>query len=439
MNYRLLIAGLVLLSNPELTIFDLLPDCIGFLLIAKALSPLAPVSPSAESASAHFRKLALISTVKAVALLPMMVLYTTEKEVTLLFTAGFAILTAIFLFPAFSNFFDTVSYFSERESTKVHGTGFVKIFTYITFLLRYFLAIVPESVYLYMDTYESMAQNRPIYPLVAYRAGITVLSFAISLVVGLIWLVIFLRYLKGMKRNQALNEGICLAVSSVVHTKGQTVLSSVKPTMLLISLAFLFLIGYSLEGMPIFPAFLPPLLILIAMRFVKKCITLTRRFTVLPLISTVIGFLSYLVTYVFCRKYYEKASVGFLLVKAEYRLPVVLEGLSAFFFFITVLLCIVPILNTLIDEHCGVFWETAYISHNSTTAKEKRSQRFRVKLLSWLTLLCVMTNVISFALYYTYPLLRMLSAAIGLVLYLFCHSLVFSILRSVKEKYAEET
>jgi len=438
MNYRLLIAGLLLLWNPEITIFDLLPDCIGFLLIAKALAPLAPASPSAEEATAGFRKLAWISAIKAAAFLPMMSLYRTEKEVTLLFTAGFAILTAIYLFPAFSNLFAAIHYFSERANTTVRGTGAVRIFCYVAFLLRYFLAMVPESVYLFMDKYESMAQNVPVYPLAAYRTGITVLATTVSFMVGLIFLVVFLRYLSVMKRNRALNEEIYRTVSSVVHSKGQSVLAAVKPAMLLLTLSFLFLIHYVIEGMPLFPPFISPLLILVTVRILKKCITLPKRFTVFPLLASISSLLSYLVTFVFCEKYYDKASVGFILVKEQYRFPVILEGVSAVFFVITVLFCVVPVLNKLIDEHSGAFWEIAYVSHNSATAKEKQAQLFRVKLLPLFALLCAAINTVSFALYYTHPLLQMLSASTGIVLCIFCHLLFSSILQSVKEKYAEE-
>ncbi len=437
MNYRLLITGLLLLWNPEITILDLLPDWIGFLLIAKALAPLAPSSPSAEEAATGFRKLAWISAIKALAFLPMMSLYRTEKEVTLLFTAAFAILTAIYLFPAFSNLFTAINYFSARANSQARGTGAVRLFCYVAFLLRYLLAMVPESVYLFVDKYESMAQNVAIYPLAPYRTGITILAATVSFVVGLIFLVVFLRYISSLKRDCALNEEFHRAVSSVVLSKAQAVLSAVRPAILLLTLSLLFFTRYVIEGMPIFPAFVSPVLIYIAAQTLKKCITLTKRFTVLPLLAFISGLSSYLATFVFCEKYYDKASVGYVLVKTYYRVPIVLEGISAVLFVVTILFCVVPMLNKLIDEHCGAFWETAYISHNSATAKEKQSQLFRVKLLPLFTLLCAVMNTISFAQYYTHPLLQMLSAGMGIALCIYVYHLTSSLWQSIKEKYAE--
>jgi putative Mn2+ efflux pump MntP len=130
--------------------------------------------------------------------------------------------------------------------------------------------------------------------------------------------------------------------------------------------------------------------------------------------------------------------VGYVLVKTHYRVPIVLEGISAVLFVVTILFCVVPMLNKLIDEHSGAFWETVYISHNSATAKEKQSQLFRVKLLAVFTLFCAIANTAGFALYYTHPLLQMLAVGVGISLCIFGHLLFSSILQSVKEKYAEE-
>ena len=439
MNYRLLTIGILFLFNPEITVFDILPDAIGFLCMAKALLPLAPISPSAESAMSCFRKLALVSAIKAFAFFPMMSLYSTEKEVTLLFTAGFAILTSIYLFPAFSNLFTAFSFLATRENTVIRYTGLVKLLTYAAFLLRYFLAMVPESVYLYVDTYQSMTTGHSVYPLAPYRTSITVLSVTLSLVIGSIWLTAILCYLRGMKQNLTLNQGIAKAVTEVVHTKAQTVLSSVRPTITLLSVAFLTMIGYSFDGLPIFPSFLPPLLMLIAFRLLKRSVALTKRFTVLPALSTALGFVSWLANWLFCEMYYDKASVGFVLVKEQFLVPVIFEWISTIFLIVTLLFCFLPAMLNLVDEHCGVFWETAYLSHNSVTAKERHRQAFSLKLASALSAICAIFHAVSFTLYYSHPILRLLGAAFGVALFLFCRSLFSSILQSVKEKYADGT
>ena len=436
MNYRLLATGLFFLFNPDITILDLLPDCIGFYLIAKALSNVAEISPPAEKAVACFRKLAWIGVGKAFAFFPMMSLFQSEKEITLLFTGGFSLLTAVFLFPAFHNLFAFITQFALRANTNVRGTRVVAFVSYIAFILRFFLAMVPESVYLYMDTYESISQNRPIYPLAPYRMGITVLAVTISFVIGLVWLVSILRYLSGVKRNRALNERLHLSVSFVVHSQYQTVMTSLKPSMRLMMLSFLFLIGYSIEGTPVFPDFLAPLMLLFSLSYLKRCLWLPKQFKLLPILASISGLFSFLATYLFCEQYYEKATIGFLLVRSQYLLPIVLTGVTSLTYFLSVLIVAVPALKRLINEHTGAFWETAYTCHNSAVAKERQNLHFRVALLPWLTLVCLTLGVVSFALYYVHPLLRLLSAGLGLCLYLYTHTLFSSIQQSVKEKYA---
>ncbi len=437
MNYRLLIVGFILLANPEITIIDLLPDVLGFLLIAKALSPLSPLSPSAESAIQNFRKLSLVSAIKLVAIIPMMVLYATEREITLIFTAGFAILSALYLFPAVSDFFSTFSYLADRENIRIRGTKLVKGFTLVTFLLRYFLAMIPESVYLYVDEYESNAINTPIYPLAAYRTGITVLSFTISLIIGLIWLAVVLRYMHGLRRNTSLNQEICRAIALVEHSRNQAIRSAVKPVWLLFSLSFVTLIGYTLDGMPLFPSFLFPLLLWIAIHNLRKVIPLTKRYTILPAITTILGVISFVAVWLFCELHHEKASVGFFLVKQQFALPVITESITTLFIILCLNFCVAPALTRLIEEHSGSFWEAHFVSHNAAVAKKQKNQLFYTKLVVFLSSLYTVFNSLSFALHYTYPILRLISAAAGAAISIFAWRMLSSVHQAIQEKYAE--
>ncbi len=437
MNYRLLVLGLIFLFNPEITIIDLIPDFIGFLLIAKAMAPLSAVSPSAENAVTLFRKLAAVSGVQMLAVLPMMSVSASEPSMTLLFTTGFAVVSMLYLLPAIRDLFQSIRYFSEREAVRVRGIGFVKGFTFLSFLLRYVLALLPETVYLYADEERSFLYGTPIYPLVEYRMGITLLSAILSFLVGLVWLFAILIFIKNLKRNAALNEGIAREIASAPHSVSKTILSSVRPALLLLTVASFCTVGYTIDGMPLIPSAASPILILTAMILLRRILSLSKRNLVLPTLASVIGLLSYGSVYHFSKTYHVWSTVGFDTIKKHFLLPAATELISAVLLVLCLVFCVAPALRQLIDRHTGAFWEAAYLSHNSSVARERRRLQFGVSLSVTLLSVSALLRAVSYALYYQYPLLQFIAAFLGLGGALYTAFLLSSIRQSVHEKYTD--
>jgi hypothetical protein len=370
MHYSLLILGLLFLWNPEVTIFDLFPDFIGCLLIAKAIAPLEPLSSSAESAGNKFRKLAAISGIKTAALFPMMTLFSTEKEVTMLFTAGFAILTAIYLIPAFSDLFATVTYFADRSQTSVKGTAFLRGFTILSILLRYAFAFFPETVYVNVDESASVLYGQSIYPWEPYRMGMTVLAVLFSLIVGIAWLIAILSYVKRLKRHRAFNDGIALDLATVSIPFGKQMLAATNPTLLLLVFASFATVSFHIDGLPILPAALSPLLILIAVFYVKKPLALGSRYLVLPTVSFCFGLYSHFTVNTFSKACHDHATIDFDPYTNAFLKPFVTETVSALLQAACFLFCVLPILRKLIATERPSLGERASVF----TAHDKREQ-----------------------------------------------------------------
>ena len=438
MNYRLHIIGLLFLFNPEITIFDIFPDFIGFLLIARAIAPLSEVSPSAEAATSCFRKLAAVSGVKMLAFLPMLSISNSEPSMSLLFTAGFAIATMIYLFPAFHDWFNAIRYFSEREAVRVRGIGFMKGFSVVTFVLRYLFALLPETVYLYADEEFSFFYGTPIYPLVAYRTGITVLSATLSTLVGIAWLTAILLFVRSLRRNSALNEGIAHEIASTPHSAYKTVLAAVRPAMICLSLAAFCAVWYTVDGMPLIPLAASSLLILAAMIFLRRLLDLSRRYIMIPTLSTIASCVSHVMIYRFCHAYHERSAVGFDAIKEPFRIPAASALVSALFLIAAWILCVSPSLKKLIDSHTGAFWEAAYISHNSSVGKERRRQQFGVSVGIALISLIILLSFAAYTLYYVYPIYQLVTAALSLGVAVYLTALLSSVRQSVMEKYTEQ-
>jgi len=439
MNYRLLIIGLLFLFNPEITIFDIFPDFIGFLLIARAIAPLSEVSPSAEAATSCFRKLAAVSGVKMLAFLPMLSIRNSEPSMSLLFTAGFAIATMIYLFPAFHDWFNAIRYFSEREAVRVRGIGFMRGFTAVTFVLRYLFALLPETVYLYADEEFSFFYGTPIYPLVAYRTGITVLSATLSTLVGIAWLTAILLFVRSLRRNSALNEGIAHEIASTPHSAYKTVLAAVRPAMICLSLAAFCAVWYTVDGMPLIPLAASSLLILIAMAALRKLLSLPRRYLVLPSLSVVSAFVTHILIYDFCESYHDRSAVGFDAIQKPFRIPAVSALVSALLLVTCLLVCVAPAVKKLINNHTGAFWEAAYLSHNSAVGKERQRQCFGVSVGIAMHSLAVLLSFISYTLYYVYPLLQLIASAFTIAVAVYFTATLSAVRQSAMEKYAEHS
>ena len=93
--------------NPNVSVFDFLPDFIGYLLLSIGLSKIADLNESIEDASSLFRKMILVDLGKWLAILWIFGLGTPAEQSSslLLFTFVFAVAEGIVLIPAYTKLF----------------------------------------------------------------------------------------------------------------------------------------------------------------------------------------------------------------------------------------------------------------------------------------------------------------------------------------------
>jgi len=434
MNYRLLFFGLFFLFNPELTIIDFLPDAIGFLLIARSLKPMADASPSAESAMRAFYKLSILHAIKIAAIIPMASVTVDEPSFAMLFTLAFAALSLFFLFPAFENFFASLDYFSSRQGRRIPHVGFVKGLLLLSFLVRYVLAFLPESVYLYIDN--NNVYDAAIYPLHSYRSGLMFVSFSLSFLLGLIEYLITIRFFSKLKKDIAFNSAIREEMGAVHHTRAQIAMRSIVPTLRMLTFLGLSMITVTLDGITIFPSCVTPLMLLLLYRFVKPLTTVTKKAVSLTVLALITGIASNLINLIFRVLYGEKATVGLVMAKQRFLFPLAMEAIFTVFLILS-LIPLIKLLSVIINDYTGTVWESAYISHNSATAKERASMQFRAKLAVSFAIAMAITNLLSYAFLYEIPEIRLINAALGLAFAVFTGMLSSAILQAAKEKYAE--
>ncbi len=226
MGFGAIAAGLLFLFNPNISVVDVLPDAIGYLLIYRGLFQMSFISPKLQEVRSSIWKLALITALRflSIVFLP----YTSETfGLVLVFTFG--VLEAVFFIPAFVGLFEgfyglgvrlnvdsvfdsrTISVKTkdgEAKTKKVEYAERLKIYTIVFFLIKTTASILPELTALQANDSGSIINTRLNVRLSQFKPLFYLFCTAIVLVFGLVWLVRFLRYVNRMKRDTVLCSGV---------------------------------------------------------------------------------------------------------------------------------------------------------------------------------------------------------------------------------------
>ncbi len=184
MKKRHLIIASIFLFNPLVSIIDIFPDFIGYLILLFALRKQAYSDEKAEDASRSLKIMSLITSLKLVALL---LIPTVGQSMFLVFSAVFAILESIYGIALFTKLFDCFSVYAllDGNSRCANNVG-IKLLTQVSLVLRLTLAFLPDLTFL--------SNNEGEMPLFSFRPALFVISVSISLVISIIWLALMVIY-----------------------------------------------------------------------------------------------------------------------------------------------------------------------------------------------------------------------------------------------------
>ncbi len=285
-----LILSAVFLFNPVLSIIDIFPDCIGYLLLLKVFHKLSYIDDKADELCRNIKVLSLITGIKIICLIIMPSL---DQAMYLVFSFVFAILELVFGIPLINKMFDSFSTIAlmENSSKEESKTALscannekIKAFTIVAFASRLVLATLPDFTLLSIS---NGVDTQTGISLVQFRPLLFALSAIISLVIGIVWLALIIKYY-----NKLITKNAIKALDEYFHskTKGREALFLSKDAMLFIVLACigsLFVIDFNLNLVNVFPDSLFSIIITMAFIFliVKKHIKLSKVFFVVSFLS----------------------------------------------------------------------------------------------------------------------------------------------------------
>lgn len=225
MGFGQIIAAVFFLFNPDISIIDVLPDFIGYMLMASGLSHLAMINNELEEAYAKFKKMIIVGLCKPLAIFLLYGVFDSSEHASgsLLFVFSFAVVELIFAIPAYACLFDGIIYLSGRRGAravfKPKGKKTVgekaKRFTFVFIIAKAVCAILPETLSLTMTEYTD-GNTMYLYDFIGH---FRVIFFTVALVFGIIWLCKSVALLTAVKNEREFIDSLSESFKEKLETK----------------------------------------------------------------------------------------------------------------------------------------------------------------------------------------------------------------------------
>ncbi len=278
MGFGCIVAGLLFLFNPNIQIYDVLPDCIGLLLIYRGLFAMSFSTEKLRDARGLLWKLVIVTAARTASIL---LIPGKSDSFTLLLVFSFGVLEAIYTIPfimqTFDGFYDLGRRYDvksvfwpvkDRKGQVTERAEKLKIYTVIFFVIKTAASVLPELTAL--DMQAAPSENHYI-PMSRFKPLFYLFAGSIALVFGVIWLVRALRYVNGMRKDTKLNEGIAAHYKeAVLNDKGMFAAVQMKNVLLLFLLAAVAVFPMQLDGIGVFPSFIAAGLLVLALRILSR-------------------------------------------------------------------------------------------------------------------------------------------------------------------------
>ena len=350
--WKLLFLALVFLFNPNINVIDILPDCIGYFIIAKLLTYPSDISPYFEEARATFLKIGWLNVLKIPAILVLVGSGVGRGDTTALLAFGFAVGDILLGIMAVKYLFDALFYLGERtEATAIlnpfalsgrHSTTpeSYRSLTILFVIIKCSIATLPEFLLLSEDTINGGfgSAKLALYPMMV------VLSQLLGWILGIVWLKRSVRYGKALLSD----KGFDIAFGEIyrgdfdMHFEKKFRLRSMSAafSIMIFACFMAFVIRFdNLGGAPLIPVCLFPLLFTYGILVGKSFFKNVKALCALGMIGAFIGLLETILSHIFFSKYSIEDIYYFTEAKALYYPLEALSLLTSLIIIAFLLLC----------------------------------------------------------------------------------------------------
>ena len=280
------IVGVFFLISPYFAVADVLPDFIGYAFILKGLYCLSDLNDRIAEASKLFRRLLILSIVRLPLLLLIYGMAAPAERPTLQLLCCFvmAILDCMTIVPAWKHLSAGLIYLGTRhEGTAVFDkfypggeprsyrslTERTFTFTAVFLVVREILAVLPELTVL-SHSMGGADMERPVglYDYIGLLRGV---AAAVVVMLGVIWLVCFIRYFCHLLKDRTFFENLRHKYETEVLTRPELFARrGVKCAMIFLCVALVFTADLFLDDVCVTPDFIFGILSVVALLILRK-------------------------------------------------------------------------------------------------------------------------------------------------------------------------
>ncbi len=232
MGFLLMALAPLFLWNPDIAVFDLLPDVIGYMLLSLGMSSLSYLNHHFEESAKRFHRMVALSAARLAFVLVLFGLVNSVDRPTTMLLGNFVfgVLELMTLLPAYHHLFEGFIYAGSRagigksifkptaasklwsliikrrsefdaRNTAVTVTESFSFMTALFAVLKVTLSVLPEFAVL--TEHSDKAAD-----LYAYVWLFRVAAVLLGMVIGIVWLLLALRYYIGILRDREFVEGL---------------------------------------------------------------------------------------------------------------------------------------------------------------------------------------------------------------------------------------
>lgn len=282
MGTGLVCAGFILLFNPVINVYDVLPDAIGFLLIFAGLTKLSHFFDRIDEARRLYLWLAFTGLLKIASIALVATSNNFEKgSLTLMLTFVFTLAEIGLFIPATVRMFDgfdaagvKLSPDSSNTVVKRNGKKYniaekTRNFMIFFYILRCVATLLPELFELELD---SVGTVRLDYDSLKYQKTTLYKFFGIVIIiVGIVYIIKTLRFFIRLKKDTAMRDAFAEMYSTaLVERKSYFLARRMKTANFFFILAVLAMFPIYLDDVNIMVGVIPAVLIYVSASVMKK-------------------------------------------------------------------------------------------------------------------------------------------------------------------------
>ncbi len=392
MGFTYMAIAFMFLFEPSISALDLLPDFIGYIFMCIGISQLADLNEYFGSAYKRFFKMIFINTASVIALVLLFGMSNAQEkpEGTLLLAFVAAVLNFIIVLPAFLDFFngftylatrvggEAVFYQKKRFGNQKNITDKLRAFTAFFVISKNALVVLPELSVLVKSTYNENSMLNNLYEFIGV---LRFFSVTIGLIIGIVWLVRMLSYLKRLNKDEIFMNAVRDKYNTEIAVNKELFLRRyVNFAFIIFSIGIILLLDIYADNYNLMPdAFCAFFIFLGAfiIRKYAKSAWITSAFSALYFAVSVIASLASL-------NFYENFRLGAVhrneaAYNAYYKMCTfsLAEGLA----FCLMIISVIILLKEIIEKHTGFSASPTY-QYNAKEAADAVRRELKLKLIA---------------------------------------------------------